>query len=254
MSRASGMRLRPHAKSHKCPDIAQAAGRARRGRHLLPEDRRGRGVRRRGHRRRARHQRGRRAGEARAARARWRATRTIGVLVDDAANVIGARDAATRAGVTLDVYVEVDVGAHRCGVAPRAPAAELAQRDRRRARAAISRPACYHGAAQHLRTPEARRGGHRGGGAARARTRDRSRRPALACADRHRRRHGHVAARARLRRLERAAARLVRLHGRRLCSASIHSPDELRFEQSLFVLAGVMSDAGARARDRATRD
>ena len=43
---AGGIRLRPHAKTHKSPDLA-LADRARRRRHLLREARRGGGVRRR---------------------------------------------------------------------------------------------------------------------------------------------------------------------------------------------------------------
>ena len=39
-----GVRLRPHAKSHKCSGHCQASDRRGRGRHLLPESRRGRGV------------------------------------------------------------------------------------------------------------------------------------------------------------------------------------------------------------------
>ena len=81
---------------------------------------------------------------------------TIGVLVDDAANVMALGDAATRAGVTLDVYVEIDVGAHRCGVAPLAPAAELAQRIAVSPGLRFRGLHAYHGGAQHLREPEAR--------------------------------------------------------------------------------------------------
>ena len=49
--RRARLRLRPHAKTHKSPALARAADRARRGRHLLRQARRGGGVRRRGHRR-----------------------------------------------------------------------------------------------------------------------------------------------------------------------------------------------------------
>ena len=45
---ARGMRLRPHAKTHKSPDLALPADRARRGRHLLRQARRGGGLRRPG--------------------------------------------------------------------------------------------------------------------------------------------------------------------------------------------------------------
>jgi D-serine deaminase-like pyridoxal phosphate-dependent protein len=82
---------------------------------------------------------------------------TIGVLVDAEPSVALLSAAAVRARATLDVYVEVDVGAHRCGVAPGEPAVALA-------RAASSAPGlrfrglhAYQGAAQHLREPQARR-------------------------------------------------------------------------------------------------
>ena len=43
---------------------------------------------------------------------------TVGLLVDCAEGAVLASAAATRAGTSLDLYVEVDVGAGRCGVAP----------------------------------------------------------------------------------------------------------------------------------------
>jgi len=71
--------------------------------------------------------------------------------------VIGSISAAaTKAGVTIDVLVEIDVGAHRCGVLPGPPAVTLAK-------AIVAAPGlrfrglhAYHGAAQHLRTPASR--------------------------------------------------------------------------------------------------
>ena len=52
----------------------------------------------------------------------------VSVCVDDAGNVV-ALDAAVAQefGVRLDVLIEVNVGANRCGVEPGAPAVELAQ-------------------------------------------------------------------------------------------------------------------------------
>ena len=44
--------------------------------------------------------------------------RGVGLLVDSKAGVQRASDAAARAGTSLDLYVEVDVGANRCGVSP----------------------------------------------------------------------------------------------------------------------------------------
>ncbi|MBS0326684.1 MAG: DSD1 family PLP-dependent enzyme, partial [Proteobacteria bacterium] len=81
----------------------------------------------------------------------------VGVLVDALPGVAALSCAAERAATTIDVYVEIDVGAHRCGVAPGEAARELA-------RAIADAPAlcfrglhAYHGAAQHLRDPAARR-------------------------------------------------------------------------------------------------
>ena len=50
----------------------------------------------------------------------------IGVCVDDAANVAQLSSAAEGAAVELDVLVEIEVGMLRCGVAPGPAAAELA--------------------------------------------------------------------------------------------------------------------------------
>src|SRR5215813_14424259 len=55
------------------------------------------------------------------------------VAVDDAHNVQELSQAAQVAGVSLRVLVEVDVGMHRCGVAPGEPALILAQQVERAA-------------------------------------------------------------------------------------------------------------------------
>lgn len=74
----------------------------------------------------------------------------IGVCVDDVDNV-AALDAATRAnGIDLDVYVEIDVGAHRCGVAPGTPALELTQRILTAPRLRFMGLQAYNGPAQHI--------------------------------------------------------------------------------------------------------
>lgn len=80
----------------------------------------------------------------------------MGVLVDHPAQVHALALAAQAQGVTLDVYVEVDVGAHRCGVAPGAGAAQLASLVAASPPLHFAGLQCYHGPAQHLRTPEAR--------------------------------------------------------------------------------------------------
>ena len=154
--RGSGVALRPHAKSHKCPEIAKrqvALGAA--GICCQKVDESAAFV-----------EAGipyvlvtneivagpnpaRLAGLARAA--------AIGVLVDDVTVVAAISDAATSVGATIDVLVEIDVGAHRCGVAPGPAALTLA-------RAIAAAPGlhfrglhAYHGAAQHLRSPAQRR-------------------------------------------------------------------------------------------------
>lgn len=151
----SPVRLRPHAKSHKCPEIARrqiAAGavgiccqkvseaavfvEAGIADVLVTNQVVGAAKLRR------------LADLARRAR--------IGVLVDDPGQIAGLAAAAAAAASRLDVYVEVDVGARRCGVAPGAAAAALAVEIAGHAGLAFAGLHCYHGAAQHERTPEAR--------------------------------------------------------------------------------------------------
>src|ERR1700694_2784536 len=124
--RGKGVRLRPHAKSHKCPEIAKrqiglgavgvccqkvseaetfvAAGITD---VLVTNEVVGK------------YKLARLATLARSA--------CIGVLVDDPGNVAELATAAAHAGSTVEVLVEIDVGAHRCGGAPGAPGLELAR-------------------------------------------------------------------------------------------------------------------------------
>lgn len=81
----------------------------------------------------------------------------IGVLVDDARAVTPLALAARHAGASIDAYVEVDVGAGRCGVPPGDPAAALALAIARESGLRFAGLHCYHGAAQHLRAPRERR-------------------------------------------------------------------------------------------------
>jgi D-serine deaminase-like pyridoxal phosphate-dependent protein len=152
----AGIALRPHAKSHKCPAIAelqvergaagiccQKVGEAEAFvaagiRDVLVTNEI--------------------VGVAKLARlAALAHEATVGVLVDDAAAVGHLAAAAKTAGVTLDALVEIDVGAHRCGVAPGADAVALAERIARAPWLRFRGIHAYHGAAQHLRSPEARR-------------------------------------------------------------------------------------------------
>ena len=82
---------------------------------------------------------------------------TIGVCVDDAHNVRDIATAAARLNVKLDVYVEIDVGTFRCGVAPGDPAVALAKEISAHKRLRFAGLHAYHGAAQHQRTDAARR-------------------------------------------------------------------------------------------------
>ncbi len=153
--RGSGLRLRAHAKCHKCPPIAQrqiALGAvgiccqkvseaavfvdagiadvlitnqvvgAAKLRHLAELARRAR----------------------------------LGVLVDHAQQVQALAEMARAQSVALDVYVEVDVGGRRCGVAPGEAAARLARQIADNPPLRFAGLQCYHGPAQHLRTPAER--------------------------------------------------------------------------------------------------
>jgi 3-hydroxy-D-aspartate aldolase len=81
----------------------------------------------------------------------------MGVCVDDAGNIADIDAAAEAAGVTLDVLVEIDVGAGRCGVAPGKPALDLAQRIDKARHLTFGGLQAYHGSAQHIRGYDDRR-------------------------------------------------------------------------------------------------
>ena len=153
---AAGVALRPHAKSHKCPDIAfaqiergavgiccQKVGEAEAFvaagiRDVLVTNEI--------------------VGERKLARLAAMAKKAkIGVLADDADSIRHIGVAARAAGVTIDVLVEIDVGARRCGAAPGAPAAALAELAARTPGVSFRGVQAYQGAAQHLRKPEERR-------------------------------------------------------------------------------------------------
>jgi D-serine deaminase-like pyridoxal phosphate-dependent protein len=154
--RPLGKRLRPHAKSHKCAEIAQrqvAAGavgvcvQKTAEAEALVEG----GVRDVLIANEV-------VGRAKLARlAQLGKSARIGVCVDDAA-IVADLDAAARAtGARLDVYVEVNVGANRCGVEPGEPALRLAQAVSAAGHLRFAGLQAYQGAAQHLRSVEERR-------------------------------------------------------------------------------------------------
>jgi 3-hydroxy-D-aspartate aldolase len=81
----------------------------------------------------------------------------VSVLVDNAANVAALNAAAAEAGTTLDVLIEVNVGANRCGVEPGKPAVALAKLVDASDALNFKGIHAYQGAAQHVRSPEDRR-------------------------------------------------------------------------------------------------
>jgi D-serine deaminase-like pyridoxal phosphate-dependent protein len=154
--RPFNVRLRPHAKSHKCAEIARrqiAAGAAGVCVQKTAEAEAlvaggvqdiliANEV----------------VGRAKLARvAALGKAAQVGVCVDDAAVVAELDEAARAAGVRLDVYIEVNVGANRCGVEPGAPALRLAQGVSGSGNLRLAGLQAYQGAAQHLRTVAERR-------------------------------------------------------------------------------------------------
>jgi 3-hydroxy-D-aspartate aldolase len=81
----------------------------------------------------------------------------VSVCVDDAQNVADLDAAARAVGATLDVLIEVNVGANRCGVNPGQPVVELANRITASKNLRFAGLHAYQGAAQHARTPAERR-------------------------------------------------------------------------------------------------
>jgi 3-hydroxy-D-aspartate aldolase len=78
-------------------------------------------------------------------------TARIGVCVDDPAQIADLETAAAEAGIDLPVHVEINMGGNRCGVEPGRPAVELAQRIGETRRLRFAGLQAYHGSAQHLR-------------------------------------------------------------------------------------------------------
>jgi len=148
--RSEPVRLRPHAKSHKCAEIAlrqiaagavgvccqkvsEAEALVAGGVHdvLIANEVVGATKLER------------LAALARSAR--------IAVCADAAENVRDLDTAAARAGVRLNVFVEINVGADRCGVEPGAPALALARIVAASPNLHFAGLQAYHGGAQHLR-------------------------------------------------------------------------------------------------------
>ena len=154
--RGMEMRLRPHAKSHKCPEIARrqvalgAVGvccqKVSEAEALI---------------------RGGIAdvlvtneviGAPKLARlARLARDARVGVCADAARNVADLAAAAAAEGIQLDVLVEINVGANRCGVEPGEPALALARQIAAARNLRFAGLHAYQGSAQHLRSVAERR-------------------------------------------------------------------------------------------------
>ncbi|TAJ28624.1 DSD1 family PLP-dependent enzyme [Bosea sp. (in: a-proteobacteria)] len=153
---AHGIRLRPHAKTHKSPDIALrqiahgAVGQCCQkvseaeilvaggvGDVLVTNEI---------------------ASPAKLDRlAQLARTAKIGLCVDHPDGVRDAAEAAARHDVVLDVMVEIDVGGRRCGVAPGEGAVRIAEAIARSNTLRFAGLQAYHGAAQHMRSIDERR-------------------------------------------------------------------------------------------------
>jgi D-serine deaminase-like pyridoxal phosphate-dependent protein len=81
----------------------------------------------------------------------------VGVCVDDAGNARDVSAAAVRFGAEIGVLVEIDVGAGRCGVAPGEDAVALAREVAELPGLRFAGLQAYHGSAQHLRGADERR-------------------------------------------------------------------------------------------------
>lgn len=151
-----GVRLRPHAKTHKSPDIA---------RHQIAHGAVGQCVQKVAEAEilvaagitdilvsnqvAGAKKLDRLAVLARNAR--------IALCVDHPDGVQEAADAAARQDVVFDVLVEIDVGGRRCGVAPGASALRLAEQVARSNTLRFGGLQAYHGTAQHMRSIDERR-------------------------------------------------------------------------------------------------
>jgi len=81
----------------------------------------------------------------------------VAVCTDDAAGIDTIASVAEAAGRRMEVLVEIDVGAGRCGVAPGPEAVALAERIAASPHLIFGGLQAYHGSAQHKRSIEERR-------------------------------------------------------------------------------------------------
>jgi len=80
----------------------------------------------------------------------------ISVCVDNADAIVQLALAAEQARAQIEVLVEIDVGGRRCGVTPGMAAVDLAKRIAASPALRFGGLQAYHGSAQHLRTPAER--------------------------------------------------------------------------------------------------
>jgi len=81
----------------------------------------------------------------------------IAVCADDPFHVDAYGRAAGAHGAVLDVFVELNVGAERCGLDPGPAVVDLARRITQTPSLRFAGLQAYHGSAQHMRTPAERR-------------------------------------------------------------------------------------------------
>ncbi len=177
---SAGVRLRPHAKTHKCAEIALAqiergavgicCQKVSEAQALVHAGVRDVLV--------SNEIVGRRKLDRLAALARHAA---VAVCVDDAGNARELSSAASAAGVSIDVLVEIDVGSARCGVAPGDDAVSLAALVDDLPAQRFAGLQAYHGRAQHLRSAAEREAAVAGAVASARATRDAIRAAGLDC-------------------------------------------------------------------------
>jgi D-serine deaminase-like pyridoxal phosphate-dependent protein len=152
----TGVRLRPHAKTHKCPNIARAQ--IARGAVGVCCQKVGEaeamvagGV---GDVYVSNEIVGRSKLERLAALAKQA---TISVAVDNLDNVAQIEAAAAKFNARINVYVEIAAGMRRCGVDPGPEAVALARAVTQAPHLRFAGLQAYHGSAQHIRSHEDRR-------------------------------------------------------------------------------------------------
>jgi D-threonine aldolase len=166
----------------------------------------------------------------------------VGVLIDDEAVVAALGAAATRENAVIDVYLEVDVGARRCGVVTPEDAVALARAVSQAPGLRLRGLQAYHGAAQHLRNPSERERAIASAADKAKRTRELIVASGLAC-------DIVSGAGTGTWQFERDSRVYDELQPGSYVfmdvdyARNLAAPGEMRFEQSLFVLASVMSIA-----------